>query len=52
MSDELRDAARALDDAITREGVEPAYHRAQVARLRAEWPTLWVAIERVRAAAN
>lgn len=50
LMDPLRAAAAHLDRAVAVEGTHPEYHRAQVARLRTEWPELWAAIEDVRRA--
>lgn len=46
----LDEALTKLDAAITNPGPRPDYHHAQINRLKQEWPTLWTAIEQVRAA--
>lgn len=38
------DAVHAVIEAVTNEGPQPTYHRAQLERLRHEWPTLWQAL--------
>lgn len=38
------DPARRVVRAITDEGRNPTYHRAQLKRLRREWPTLYNAL--------
>lgn len=47
VSDELRAALEQLKAAIREQGPAPAYHRAVMARQRAEWPTFWNAIDQV-----
>lgn len=47
---ELNEALDQLEVAILDEGPAPRFHREVMARQRAEWPTLWAAIDRVRAA--
>lgn len=43
-----RDAAiEKLRRAIEDEGVSPAYHRAELSRMRLQWPALWSAIDAV-----
>ena len=42
------DAIAAILRAINDPGPNPAYHREVMARHRAEWPTLWEAIDRLR----
>ncbi|WP_080989650.1 hypothetical protein [Mycolicibacterium conceptionense] len=51
MDERLRQALIELDRAVAIPGRNPHYHRAQIARLRRDWPTLWAAIENVREAA-
>lgn len=46
----LGEALANLDAAIANPGPRPDYHQAQMIRLQQEWPTLWTAIEEVRAA--
>jgi hypothetical protein len=48
--EELNDALDQLEAAIRIEGPAPRVHREVMARHRAEWPTLWAAIDRLRAA--
>lgn len=50
MSDELLKAAHAINDAITNEGPAPTLHSVVMMRSRVLWPTLWLAIDRLRAA--
>ena len=42
---ELVEAAGDLQKAINNPGVNPRYHHQLMARHRAEWPTLWAAID-------
>lgn len=51
-ADELTRSLRRLERAITDEGPATVLHRRTANRHRAEWPTLWRAIDEVRAAAR
>lgn len=50
MSAELREGFLALSDALFAEGPRPDVHREIMARHRAEWPTLWAAIDKIMTA--
>lgn len=50
MNDDLKAAIHAIEAAIHDEGPEPRYHHKMMAKHRAEWPTLWRAIDALLAA--
>ncbi|MDD2326112.1 MAG: hypothetical protein PHW63_08970 [Alphaproteobacteria bacterium] len=39
------DPVQKVRRAIEYPGINPEYHKAQIAHLRAAWPTLWLALE-------
>lgn len=49
---ELRDAVAQVMRAIRVEGRSPTWHRRVMARHRAEWPTLWRALDRLAYASD
>lgn len=50
MSRDLRAGILALSEALSGEGPRPDVHREIMARHRAEWPTLWAAIDKIMTA--
>lgn len=46
--DTMLAALQRLEDAIVNEGPHPEYHHQVLDRHRAEWPTLWAAIDHAR----
>lgn len=42
---EREEAVQAIIDAIRNEGPVPAWHRRVMNRHRADWPTLWAALD-------
>lgn len=45
MDEALKDAIDKLHDAVYDQGSHPSHHAHVMARHRAEWPSLWAAID-------
>lgn len=46
-SKDLREAVKAVQEAIRDEGPGADYHREMMRKHRQEWPTLWRALDRL-----